>query len=187
MRKKTNAKSTPVSIVVDGIPVELTRKQVKNMNLRIAPDGTVRVSAPLLMPEFMIVEFVRSRADWIRRQQASVQARAEQLAIPDGEREALRKALRARIDRRLPYWEDRMGLQSSGYRIRDMKTRWGSCNHRTRHLNFNLKLALFDDEVLDYVIVHELAHIREANHSPAFWAIVARYLPDYKILRRRLR
>ncbi|MBR0373299.1 MAG: M48 family metallopeptidase [Mogibacterium sp.] len=187
MITRTNAKSTHVSMVVDGIPVDLTRKRVKNMNMRIGPDGTVRVSAPFLMPERVIIEFVRSRAGWIRQHQASAQERAERLAIPEDEREALRKALRARIDRRLPYWEDRMGLRSSGYRIRDMKTRWGSCNHQTRHLNFNLKLALFDDDVLDYVIVHELAHIREANHGPAFWSIVARYLPDYKILRRRLK
>ena len=184
---KGKAKTTTVSMLVDGIPIDLTRKRVKNINMRIAPDGSVRVSAPVRMPERVILDFVRSKADWIRAHQASARERAERLGIPDGEREALRKALRARIDRRLPYWETRMGLQSSGYRIRDMKSRWGSCNHATRHLNFNLKLALFDDDILDYVIVHELAHIREPNHGPAFWAIVGRHLPGFQAQRRRLR
>ena len=68
-----------------------------------------------------------------------------------------------------------------------MKTRWGSCNSRSGHLNFNLKLLDMPAECLDYVVVHELCHLWEPNHSKAFWAHVERVYPDWKRVRKSMR
>lgn len=94
----------------------------------------------------------------------------------------LKSRLQKLIGERLLYWEERMGLQSSGFQIRDMRSRWGSCNVKTKNLHFNLQLIYQPMEFVDYVIVHELAHIREASHSPRFWTIVEMYIPDWKRL-----
>jgi predicted metal-dependent hydrolase len=73
----------------------------------------------------------------------------------------------------------KMGVEPSGIKINGAKTRWGSCSAK-KSLNFSWRLMMADDDVIDYVVVHELAHIKEMNHSPRFWAVVAGVLPDYK-------
>ena len=79
-----------------------------------------------------------------------------------------------------------MGVAPSGIKINSAKTRWGSCSAQ-RSINYSWRLIMAEDGVMDYVVVHELAHIREMNHSPRFWAIVAGVLPDYKERRLRLK
>ena len=83
-------------------------------------------------------------------------------------------------------WEPVMGVHATHWTFRYMKTRWGSCSAKG-NLNFNWKLALMPEEILDYLVVHELAHRVEMNHSPAFWAVVAEEIPDYKTRREWLR
>ncbi|MDR2610326.1 MAG: M48 family metallopeptidase [Clostridiales Family XIII bacterium] len=87
---------------------------------------------------------------------------------------------------RVAHYSELMGVAPTVLRISGAKTRWGSCSAK-KSLNFSWRLALADDEVIDYVVVHELAHIRELNHSPRFWAIVAGVLPDYKKRQARLK
>lgn len=84
-------------------------------------------------------------------------------------------------------WQRKMGLMAGVCTFKLMKSRWGSCQPVTRDISINVRLAQYPPECTDYVIVHELAHILEANHSPAFWAIVARYMPDYQRHRARLK
>ena len=91
-----------------------------------------------------------------------------------------RLRLHREIARRMPFWEEKMGLYSSGFKIRDMKSRWGSCNIVTKVQTFNLQLVQWEVVCLDYVIIHELAHLKERNHNPAFWSIVSGYMPDWK-------
>ena len=84
------------------------------------------------------------------------------------------------------YFAERMGVSYGTVTVREQKTRWGSCSAKG-NLNFNWKLALMPEEILDYLVVHELAHRVEMNHSPAFWAVVAEEIPDYKTRREWLR
>lgn len=80
----------------------------------------------------------------------------------------------------LQAWEKKMGVRHTGLKVHRMKTRWGSCNVRTGSINLNTLLACWPQECLEYIVVHELAHLHEANHSPSFHAIVERYLPEWR-------
>ena len=80
----------------------------------------------------------------------------------------------------LQAWEKKMGVHHTGLKVHRMKTRWGSCNVRTGGINLNTLLACWPQECLEYIVVHELAHLHEANHSPRFHAIVEHYLPEWR-------
>lgn len=77
----------------------------------------------------------------------------------------------------IPEWEEKMNLKSGGFSIREMKTRWGSCNQRTHKLLFNLELAKKPQPCIEYVVVHELAHIVSKNHDTQFKAVLDKHLP----------
>ena len=79
-----------------------------------------------------------------------------------------------------------MGVQPAGVKISGAKTRWGSCSSK-KSLNFSWRLVMAEEDVIDYVVVHELAHIKQMNHSPDFWAIVQNIMPDYKVRRQQLK
>jgi len=87
---------------------------------------------------------------------------------------------------KLVHWSRQMGIQYRGYKIRGQRTRWGSCS-RNGNLSFNWKLLMTPDPVIEYVVIHELAHLREMNHSSRFWNLVAHYCSQYKIHRKWLR
>lgn len=177
-------------ISIDGLRIELSRKKIKRINMRIKePDGRVVISAPYLTPEFEIVRFVRSKRSWIDQNVARVRARAAAHPEPqnNAEKERLRAALKARIAVRLPAIEQQTGLHCSGWTVRDMHTRWGSCNTRTNHINLSLMLVDRSDAELDYVIVHELVHTRVANHGPEFQAYMDALMPGWKNLRKSLK
>lgn len=90
------------------------------------------------------------------------------------------------IAMRLPVWEKDMGLYARSFAVRDMKSRWGSCNIATARLTFNLELIRLDPICLDYICVHELAHLRHSRHNKAFWNLVAAHIPDWKTTRAAL-
>ena len=176
-------------IYIDGLEVELTRKRIKRINMRIKePDGRIVISAPYLVPEREVVSFVRSRRDWIDKNVARVRARAEAHPKPAdrAEKEAMRAALKRRIEVRLPVIEEATGLYCNGWTVRDMHTRWGSCNVNTHHINLSLMLATRSDAELDYVILHELVHTVVPGHGPDFYAMMDRFMPGWKKIRKTL-
>ena len=177
-------------IYIDGLEVELTRKRIKRMNMRIKePDGRIVISAPYLVPEGEVIRFVRSRRDWIEKNVDRVRARsfAHPAPVDKAEKEARRAYLKRRIEARLPVIEEVTGLRCSGWTVRDMHTRWGSCNTNTHHINLSLMLALRSDAELDYVILHELVHTVVPNHGADFYALMDRFMPGWKKIRKALR
>lgn len=104
----------------------------------------------------------------------------------DPSRRNNRELARRKITDRVEYFAPLVGVDYNRIFIKEQKTRWGSCSS-LGNLNFNWKLILLDEMLLDYVVVHELAHRKQMNHSPAFWAEVERVLPDYRERRKRLR
>lgn len=91
-----------------------------------------------------------------------------------------RNMAKIRITKRVEDLGQKMGLSFGTVRIKDQKSRWGSCSSR-KNLNFNWRLIMAPDEVLDYVVIHELSHLKEMNHSVRFWNLVAQWMPDYKV------
>ncbi len=99
---------------------------------------------------------------------------------------AHKETARATILSRLHFWNAHYGLSWKRVSIRDTKSRWGSCS-RIGNLNFSYRLIFLSQELLDYVVVHELCHLKEFNHSPAFWSHVAEMMPDWRERRKALR
>lgn len=95
--------------------------------------------------------------------------------------------LKDRLAQRVPVWEEKTGLKCSAWGVRYMTSRWGSCNTRTKKLNFNTRLAEKDPVYLEYVILHELAHTKVANHGEKFKAILDQYMIDWKKIRKSMR
>ena len=170
--------------------IEVTRKKIRHMYLRVKDDGTVAVSAPLGMSESEIMAFVRSRSGWIEKTKELKKERAdrfpEYVSHPE-KKEAARKELRTRLEKRVPLMEERTGLRCRGWNIRDVKSYWGKCDTRTDKITFNLRLVNRTDEELDYVILHELCHTRFRNHDRYFWGLVESFMPGYRTVRKKLR
>ena len=228
-----------------GYDVQLTRKRVKNINLRVTPEGAVCVSAPRWLPLSEIEAFVESRSSWIGRairrgtskrerfdlrcdegsqvvvwgapltcrimgespgigrRTCSFEVRDECLSVyvrqdlADEGREAseMRSRLLAdwlatqvleRARERMPLWEDVVGRRCSRIRVREMKTRWGSCNVRTGAITLNAHLAQHDPACLDYVICHELCHLHEPSHNARFHALMDGCYPRWREVRKLL-
>lgn len=158
----------------------LIRAKRKTMALRVEEDGTLTVLAPFRMSVQEADLFVENHREWISTRLAWLKERKQtKRTYTDAERAEGKKKARSMISERCRFFAEQMGVTYGTISIREQKTRWGSCSSRG-NLNFNWKLALMPEEILDYVVVHELAHRVEMNHSPAFWAIVGRVLPDYK-------
>ena len=164
---------------------ELIRSSRKTLAIEVRPDGTIRIRAPRFCTNAEIRHFVQKNRAWIAGKLEMAAQRQERKNTPEGqpftEREIHELAERAlkELPPRVRQYAEQMGVTYGRITIRNQRTRWGSCSSKG-NLNFNCLLMLAPAEVQDYVIVHELAHRREMNHSPRFWHIVEENLPDYK-------
>ena len=181
-------RSEPVSI--GSFEVQLTRKRIKNMHLRVKPpDGRVEVSAPLRLPLSAIRGFVREKRAWIETQQQAIAAspRAEAAAATPEEVAAWKAVVAACVPPLIAAWEPIMGVRAGTIAYRNMKSRWGSCQPATGRICVNVRLALYPPECLEYVVVHELCHLLERGHGPRFHALMDHFMPDWKERRAKLR
>jgi predicted metal-dependent hydrolase len=180
MRQTLPSSSSPVTE-----SIQIIRSNRRTLSLQVRHDGQVLVRAPKNASLREIEAFVRKNADWLKKHLAMVEkqrtAEASTPVVP-----LTMDDIRALADRAMGIIPDRtahfasmIGVTYGRITIRNQKTRWGSCSARG-NLNFNCLLMLAPPEVLDYVIVHELCHRKEMNHSPRFWSEVAKVIPDYK-------
>ena len=166
---------------------ELIRAKRRSMSLKVDLDGTITVRTPYRTPVQTADWFVEGHRDWIEvRLRAGARIMAERPSYTDRERAEGRKQAAEVIKARCRYYAPVMGVSYGTVTIREQKTRWGSCSTKG-NLNFNWKLVLMPPEILDYVVVHELAHRIQMNHRAAFWAEVGKILPDYKERRQWLK
>ena len=223
-------RSKAQTIEIAGISVSVTRKRVKNLNLRVRPpDGEVLLSVPYGTSDGAIQAMVQQRLGWIDRHRTLMRERPRPayreyltgesldvlgqarrlrfvaagsdpagtgggpedvvLRVPLGAtREVRARAVdhwlggeaKREFAAELARWEPRLGVKVEQLGVKRMKTRWGTCNPSARRVWLNLALVERPRSCLEYVVVHELAHLLVADHSPAFWAVVERHLPTWR-------
>lgn len=157
------------------------------MAVQVKADGRILLRLPHGVPVSVAMEFASRHEAWIARQYMRLKSRVEnRREYGEDEKKEHIKIFRPVLTRRVAFYAAKMGVTYGRISIRDQKTRWGSCS-AAGNLNFNWRLSLLPEELSDYVIVHELAHRLEMNHSSRFWAQVEKILPDYAERRKKLR
>lgn len=165
------------------------RSSRKTIALEITRDGRLLVRCPNRTAKEYIENFVRDKARWIEKHLPADRNAPVSHYTPE-QLKGFAEDAKALLPPRLEHYAQVLGVRYGRVTIRAQHSRWGSCcKHKggVYNLNFNCLLALVPPEVLDYVVVHELCHIREMNHSKAFWALVESVLPDYKARKKWLR
>ena len=153
------------------------RSDRKTIAIQIEPDGTVNVRCPKRMEMTEVRRFVDSKSTWIEKHLDKCSSQRQE-KYTEPELKALREQARVLVTQSVQHYAPLVGVSYNQITIRTQHTRWGSCSSKG-NLNFNCLLALVPREVLDYVVVHELCHRKEMNHSDRFWNEVARIIPDY--------
>jgi hypothetical protein len=230
-------KNAAQEIKVGELTVEVTRKKVKNLNLRVLPpDGRVTISAPHWMGTAMIQAFARAKLEWIRAQQEKMRQQAVKSAgekLEEGgdvwlwgrryrlkviencrssavevrnsevvlrvragadaekKRDMLERWYRGQVQEAAAplaaKWEEAMGVKVKRLAVRRMRTRWGSCTPKTGSIRLNSELAKRAPEYLEYVVVHELAHLLVRSHGKQFARLMDRHLPNWRKAKKELR
>ena len=222
-------------MVINHIVIELEKKRIKNMYLKVLPpDARVVITAPVRMSDEEINRFVLTKTDWIRQQQEKLRKRQIQPELdytmgdeiyiwgkkyilhvneksgksllqieeekiflfvkPGSTREQKKRILdhwyKEELTREIPgliaKWESIIGVKSSDFRIRDMKTRWGTCNIRSKVICLSLQLAKKTPRCLEYVVVHELVHLLEASHNRVFKGYLDQFLPEWRNIKKEM-
>ena len=164
---------------------QIKRSARKTIAIQIKPDGQIMVRCPLKMRTEDVHRFVESKADWIQKHLPK-SACQNIKKFTEQELAQFREQTRKLVTARAAFFAPIIGVNYQKITIRAQRTRWGSCS-RQGNLNFNCLLALMPPDILDYVVVHELCHRKEMNHSEKFWREVAQVFPDYKVRREWLK
>lgn len=173
------------------LSIPLVRRPMWSIRLRVcSSSGAVKVSAPRHVSREMIYRFVEAKLPWIREHRQKVLSRPPQ---PLWQRfdKATQQQYRTQLLEQLPpliaHYEKVLQVSVTGIGLRHMKTRWGTCNTHTRRVCFNLELARRTPEALEYVVAHELAHLRVPGHGPRFHALLDEVMPDWRARKLTLR
>jgi len=168
---------------MDPIAYTLVRSNRKTLAIQITRELTIVVRAPKALSKREIDRLVIERAGWIEKNLAKMRARAEERPpLSAAEAEALWRRAWEVLPGRVAHYAPLMGLTPTGLKVTSATARFGSCNAKNS-LCFSYHLMRYPMEAVDYVVVHELAHIAHKNHGPSFYALIARILPDYQARR----
>ncbi len=214
-------------VIIHGIAIDIQRKKVKNLNLRVTQDCRVTLSVPMRTTDRQIDEFILSRKEWIERSLEKFRNSANDtdqwygdggrigvlgktydvieitgpkimcqisddkafITCPEGcpynlreryMREWYRSILKDILPDIFLRWETVTGMRCSGFQIKYMRTKWGTCNYGTKRIWINLRLAEKPIECIEYVVLHELIHTEIPDHGERFKTTLSGYLPDWK-------
>ena len=156
--------------------MKIIRSRRKTIALCINRQGEAEVRAPYGCPQAVIERFIQKHQGWLDRR---LQEHRAQKQYTPQEIEALRRRAKEVLPQRVAYYAARMGVEPTALKITSARTRYGSCSGKNS-INFSLYLMEKSPRAIDYVVVHELAHIKQHNHSPAFYKEIEKILPDYK-------
>ena len=172
--------------------VTVIRSNRKTVAIQVNSDLSVTVRAPRSVSEKDIEEILKKKEAWISKHIEKIKETKERFEAEPTEKLTREKVIALAdealkvIPERVEYFAKVIGVTYGKITVRNQKTRWGSCSSKG-NLNFNCLLMLAPPEVLDYVVVHELCHRKQMNHSKAFWLEVEKVLPNYKEVRRWLK
>ena len=163
-------------------------KRARGMRLVVNCDGTVVVTTPFGFQETLAEKFIREKSQWLFSKLAFFRQFKGQALHGSSKKGylAYKDEAHQRAVERIRYFNNIYNFGFHRISIRNQKTRWGSCS-RKGNLNFNYKIALLPEQLADYIIVHELCHLEEFNHSKKFWNLVAKTMPDHASLRGELK
>ena len=171
--------------LVYGVPVDVERKRIRRINIRVNPDGRVHLSVPKWWATLKDgEEFLFSKWKWVLKTRAEVLARPVVVRPPCTEEEIA--ALKALLQELNSVWAQRLGEPNVTWKVRRLKSVWGSCHFRRRSITYNAELARVSRAHVEYVVVHELTHLKAPNHGPLFYGLMDARLPGWKCLRREL-
>lgn len=164
------------------------RRGARSVRLAIYANGVFTVTAPKWYPLYVINKFLAEKAEWIYNklkdidfEKLDLERKAEKINY-----KARKESARKIIQERLEFFNRYYNFEYNRVSVKNQKSCWGSCS-RKGNLNFNYKVSDLPEDLRDYIIVHELCHIEELNHSKKFWELVEKVMPDYKVLRRNLK
>ena len=172
-------------------PYRIIRSSRKTLAIQVSVSGQVTVRAPHTMPDSTIHRFLSQKESWILKHLSHAASRpaqpqAENPPLSEFRRSYYMESARKIFKRKTAAYARKMGVTYGRITIREQKTRWGSCSS-AGNLNYNWRLIFAPEEIVDYIVVHELAHRLEMNHSKAFYNIVESVLPDYRKAQKWLR
>lgn len=173
------------------LDIQVIQSNRRTISFEVQEDGTAIARVPVHMPKQRIAMYLESRKEWYMEKVSAAKSRvqkAPEYTIPAPEELTAEQvqAIRQKFTERVAFYAAQMGVTYAHITLRNQKTRWGSCSSKG-NLNFNYQLYFLPEELMDYVIVHELAHRVHMNHSPEFWALVAQHCPEYQERRARLK
>ena len=228
-------KEAVYSLIISGISIEVSRKRIKNLYVRVNRNtGIVRVSCPFMISEYALQQFILSKLNWIESQIVKANSRKQKTELKfisgekvpfegkeyllvlnevmDKERVELldntiimsvkgsstivkrqkllegwyRSQLKERIPELIEKYETKMGVSVKEFRIKKMKTRWGTCNTRVGRIWLSLELAKKSLGCLEMVVVHEMVHLLERLHNPRFYNFMDEFMPNWKLYNEEL-
>jgi hypothetical protein len=169
--------------------VYVVRKNRKTKNLRLTVNGRVGLTAskPWYLSDKALERFIKAKAQWIIAKLEDCKKINTQNPFRNSSQEylAYKQPAERLVTKKINHFNRAYQFKFSQIGIRNQKTRWGSCSSRG-NLNFNYKLIFLPEKMIDYIVVHELCHLKELNHSDRFWKLVVQSIPDYKIIKKDL-
>ncbi len=177
----------------ENITCEFRRhKRAKNLKLTIYNDGRVAITRPWWIGEKVAEVFVLKRKNWILKNLEEMKKKRSEkgssLLSTGSRKEYLKNKEIAReiLQRKVDWFNEIYGFSYNKIAIRNQRTRWGSCSSKN-NLNFNYRIIYLPEKYIDYLVVHELCHLKEMNHSPRFWKLVSEAISDCKTISKKLR
>ncbi len=178
------------TIILGGHKIAYTlrkNRQSKHLRLSVSADASVRVSVPIRVSEKMAETFLRAKADWVMDRLADFAKKTS--ALPPATRAdylKYKELAREIAAKKLQHFNAEYGYTWQKISVRNTKTRWGSCS-AAGNLSFSYRIIYLPAHLCDYIVVHELCHLGQFNHSAKFWNLVARAVPDYRKRRREIK
>lgn len=163
--------------------------RARRLRITIQESGKVLVTVPYLMSERRARKFVEEKSDWIAKSLKKIKTNKRYSLLNKGDRKDYlnnKKRARELVELKLGQFNKIYNFSYNRIAIRDQKTRWGSCSSK-KNLNFNYRIVFLSEKLADYLVVHELCHLGEMNHSRRFWELTERAIPDSRKIAKELR